>query len=52
MNSAGQNYSFVIAPMDKEVIYNVLEYVNEIKNEEIQKRKTRKITNRNPMGYI
>ena len=42
LNSAGQNYSFVIAPMDKEVVYNVLEYVNEIKDIEIQKNKNKK----------
>lgn len=41
LNSAGQNYSFVIAPMDKEVTYNVLEYINEIKDEEIQKKKSK-----------
>ena len=42
LNSAGQNYSFVIAPMDKEVVYSVLEYVNEIKDNEIQKKKNKK----------
>lgn len=42
LNSAGQNYSFVIAPMDKEVTYDVLEYINEIKDEEIQKKKSKK----------
>jgi hypothetical protein len=41
LNSAGQNYSFVIAPMDKEVTYSVLEYVNELKDEEIQKKKSK-----------
>ncbi|MDM0720080.1 VPA1262 family protein [Clostridium perfringens] len=39
LNSAGQNYSFVIAQMDKEVTYSVLEYVGEIKNKEIQNNK-------------
>lgn len=42
LNSAGKNYSFVIAPIDKEVTYDVLEYVNEIKDEEIQKKKSKK----------
>ncbi|AWK52160.1 hypothetical protein DIC82_14610 [Clostridium beijerinckii] len=41
LNSAGQNYSFVIAPMDKEVTYSVLEYVNELKDEEIQTKKSK-----------
>jgi len=39
LNSAGQNYSFVIAPMDKEVTYRVLEYVDELKGGEIKKNK-------------
>lgn len=43
INSAGQNYSFVIAPMDQEVVYEVLDYVHEITDEEIQSRKNKKI---------
>lgn len=39
LNSAGQNYSFVISPMDKEVTYSVIEYVNEIKDVEVQKQR-------------
>ncbi|MCW6084241.1 VPA1262 family protein [Clostridium sporogenes] len=41
LNSAGQNYSFVIAPMDKEVTFRVLEYVDELKDEEIQNKKSK-----------
>lgn len=39
LNSAGQNFSFVVARMDTEVTYDVLEYVNEIKDPAIQKSK-------------
>ena len=39
LNSAGQNFSFVVAPMDTEVTYDVLEYVNEIKNSVMQRNK-------------
>lgn len=42
INSAGQNYNFVIAPMDQEVVYEVLEYVYEITDEEIQSEKNKK----------
>lgn len=41
INSAGKNYSFVIAPMDKEVTYEVLEYVQKITDEEYQKKQSR-----------
>ncbi len=41
LNSAGQNYSFVIAPMDKEVTYQVLEYINEIKDDDLQRQKSK-----------
>lgn len=41
LNSAGQSYSFVIAPMDKEVTYSVLEYVNELKDGELQIKKSK-----------
>lgn len=42
LNSAGQNYSFVIAPMEKEVTYQVLEYINELKDDHIQRKKSKK----------
>lgn len=32
LNSAGQSYPFVIAPMEKEVTYEVKEYLRELKN--------------------
>lgn len=41
INSAGKNYSFVIASMDKEVTYEVLEYVQEITDEEYQKKQSK-----------
>lgn len=42
LNSAGQNFSFVIAPMEKEVVYQVLEYIEEISDSELQLEKSKK----------
>lgn len=42
LNSMGQFYPFVISPMDYDVCLEVMEYLNEIRNYDIQKKKNKK----------
>lgn len=42
LNSMGQFYPFVIAPMDYDVCLEVMEYLNEIRDPDVQKKKNKK----------
>ena len=42
LNSMGQFYPFVIAPMDYDVCLEVMEYLNEIRDSDVQKKKNKK----------
>lgn len=42
LNAAGKNYSFVTARMDQDVVYEVLDYVRQITDEEIQAKQAKK----------
>lgn len=42
LNAAGKNYSFVTAYMDQDVVYEVLDYVRQITDEEIQAKQPKK----------
>lgn len=42
LNSMGQFYPFVIAPMDHDVCLEVIEYFNEIRDSDVQKKKNKK----------
>ena len=42
LNSMGQFYPFVIAPMDYDVCLEVMEYLNEIRDSDVQKKKIKK----------
>lgn len=42
LNSMGQFYPFVIAPMDYDVCLEVIEYFNEIRDSDVQKKKNKK----------
>lgn len=41
LNAAGKNYSFVIAQMDQNVVYEVLDYVRQITDEEVQAKQAK-----------
>ena len=42
LNSMGQFYPFVIAPMDYDVCLEVIEYLNEIRDSDVQNKKNKK----------
>ncbi len=42
LNSMGQFYPFVIAPLESEVCYSVADYLNEMRNTEVQKKMPKK----------